>query len=99
MGKVIRMAYYLYDSRGYVGDVASIGGWRDAYTAVAKLRPVPMMETFFNNGVAAQPKQLAKALTVMVRRFQRVLRSDVRSTLDNLATLLSKCRGPAVLAE
>lgn len=86
------MSYYLYDDDGYVGDVASIGGWGALVHAAEGSNQ--SLDAFFETGVTSDTGAVRNALLHL-----NLPAGDVASTRDNLAHLMLLARGDVVLSE
>ncbi len=88
------MSYYLYDSGGYVGDVASIGGWLDFRQATESAQPEAATLEFIEKGLTERIGQLAREL----KRLRLTDRS-AESVGAGLVALLPRCRDIAILTD
>lgn len=80
------MSYYGYDKKGYVGDVASIGGYSDFLGWASELGGE--IGVLCSDGCSNHPKRLAKEL--------ESLRADdpsAESVRKNIAKLAAKSKG------
>jgi hypothetical protein len=86
------MTYVLQSEDGYVGDLASIGGYADMYDAVNNNSAAgSLLREFFENGCTNHPRQAAEAIDRFLASNKRPLRPGVISTFRNLRKLLLKC--------
>ena len=84
------MTFYLYDSQGYVGDLASIRGLYELREFLCETDP--FYRPFFDYGYTSDIARLALALSVT--------ESDdeiIDETLVNLRDLLTRCRDIAII--
>lgn len=84
------MSYYAYDSKGYVGDVASIAGWNSfVMWATSKGGDVHAFVTAGH----AEPKALAVALN------ESTTIGDAESVRRNIATLATRARDVLIVSD
>ena len=88
------MGYCLYDAVGYVGDVASIGGYNLMVEYVTKVTDEPLVKMFFEKGRSKITKELLDGF-----RAIRCPDKTVDETIGNLVNLLSKCDSVAVISD
>jgi ribonuclease J len=88
------MGYYLYDARGYVGDLASIHGLHQLSEYVGKASQVPLVKKFFKEGQALVTEDLIAGF-----RSLHPEDIDVAKTIDNLLQLLIKCDSIAIISD
>jgi len=88
------MGYYLYDARGYVGDLASTYGLEQVATYVESACQVPAVRKLFDEGESPVTEDLVAGL--------RCLHPDdveVARTIDNLLQLLTRCDSIAIISD
>ena len=86
------MGYYLYDSRGYVGDVASVHGLHEMRQFLQGKDEV--VDAFFDHGFSPDLGKLFVMLSV--------IESDdtvIDDTIVNLRNLLVKCKDLAIISD
>ena len=88
------MGYYLYDARGYVGDLASIHGLQQLSEYVGRTSQVPLVKKFFREGQALVTEDLIAGF-----RSLHPEDIDVTKTIDNLLQLLVKCDSIAIISD
>lgn len=88
------MGYYLYDARGYVGDLASIYGLEQLSEYVSRASQVPLVKKFFEEGYAPVTEDLIAGF-----RNLHPEDIDVAQTIDNLLQLLVKCDSIAIISD
>lgn len=88
------MGYYLYDARGYVGDLASIHGLQQLSEYVGRASQVPLVKKFFKEGQALVTEGLIAGF-----RSLHPEDIDVAKTIDNLLQLLVKCDSIAIISD
>lgn len=79
------MALYLYSEHGYVGFLASLGGY--GQMARVLISGTYEMRAFFLDGYTARPKELARDIGRVLRE-RRKLSRNVRAGLTDLRKLL-----------
>ena len=80
------MGYYLYDARGYVGDLASTHGLQQVSEYVRRASNILLVKKFFDEGHAPITEDLMAGL-----RNLHPEDIEVAQTIDNLLQLLVKC--------
>jgi hypothetical protein len=88
------LTYCLYDSNGYVGDLASIGGLKDLRDFVLHKTNDKNIRSFFDKGHITPTPALITRI--------KGLHSDnesINTTLTNLVDLLSKCDTVAIISD
>jgi ribonuclease J len=88
------MGYYLYDARGYVGDLASIHGLHELSEYVSRASQVRLVKRFFEEGHAPVTKELIAGLKNLHPED-----IDVAKTIDSLLQLLAKCDSIAIISD
>lgn len=88
------MSYSLYDSRGYVADIASGGGWTDFRAACETQEPGPETESLVEDGFSDFPADLAAELQAV--RFDDPSADSVR---QQLAATAAKCEDVCILTD
>lgn len=88
------MGYYLYDARGYVGDLASVHGLWQVSEYVRQASNVPLVKKFFEEGHALITEDLITGL-----RNLHPEDIDIAQTIDNLLQLLVKCDSVAIISD
>jgi hypothetical protein len=86
------MTYSLYDSRGYVGDLASGGGLEDMESFLGRYGEP--FKSFFKKGYAENPERLIDFL-VNLKTTDKML----QETLDNFRNLLENCHDIAIISD
>lgn len=82
------MSFRLYDEDGYVGDLASIGGYNDLLDTVTKGNYPPLRQ-MLENGETQEPMVVLEEL----KKFQLsglLADSSVRDTVSNFQRLMTK---------
>lgn len=88
------MSYSIYDSRGYVAEVASGGGWSDFRAAVETDSPGPETNTLVAEGSSDDPEALFDELRAV--SFDDESADSVRAMIAHAA---SKCQDVAILTD
>jgi ribonuclease J len=88
------MTYCLYDARGYVGDLASIGGLDDMVNYVNGVTSDPQVKRFFEEGQVTVTKELITGFKAIHSPDK-----DIADTIDNLVILLGKCDSVAIISD
>lgn len=88
------MGYYLYDARGYVGDLASIHGLQQVSAYIRKAAKVPLVKRFFQEGYAPVTEDLIAGI-----RSLHPKDTSVAQTIDNLLEMLAKCDSVAIISD
>lgn len=88
------MGYYLYDARGFVGDLASIHGLTLVSAYARRVSKEPLVKKFFEEGHSPVTKELIAGL-----RDLRPHDIDVAQTISNLLDLLAKCDSVAIISD
>ncbi len=88
------MGYYLYDARGYVGDLASIDGLHRLSQYVRRASRVTAVKEFLEEGYAPITTDLVAGL-----RSLRARDTHVAQTIDNLMQLLGRCDSVAIISD
>jgi ribonuclease J len=88
------MGYYLYDARGYVGDLASINGLRLMSDYAIKTSSEPQVKKFFEEGQVPVTKELITGFKAI-----RCPDKDIALTIDNLIEMLAKCDTIAIISD
>ncbi len=88
------MGYYLYDARGYVGDLATISGLTKLSQYVRRASRVGAVKEFFDKGCAPITEEL-------IASFRSLRPKDVyvAENLDNLVQLLARCDTIAIISD
>ena len=86
------MGFYVYDSAGYVGDLASIGGWATFRKAVEHVRS-GAVEALLEDGITDDPTGLAKQLAGIK------LTGTIEDTRKNLLTLTQRCKDCVIVTD
>lgn len=88
------MGYYLYDARGYVGDLASNYGLKLMSDYARKVSNEPQVKKFFKEGQAPITKEL-------IAGFKAIHSPDknIADTIENLVNLLTKCDSVAIISD
>jgi len=84
------MTFYLYDSRGYVGDLASIRGLYELREFLCGTDP--FFRQLFNDGYTGDIARLAVALAVTESDDDQI-----DETIINLRDLLNRCKDIAII--
>ncbi len=87
------MGYYLYDARGYVGDLASNYGLKLMSDYARKVSNEPQVKKFFKEGQASITKEL-------IAGFKAIHSPDknIADTIENLVNLLTRCDSVAIIS-
>jgi ribonuclease J len=88
------MGYYLYDVRGYVGDVASNHGLTLMSGYARKVSDEPQVKKFLEEGLAPITKELIAGFKAIHSTDK-----DIANTIDNLVELLAKCDTVAIISD
>jgi hypothetical protein len=88
------MGYYLYDARGYVGDLASNYGLKLMSDYARKVTNEPQVKKFFKQGYAPITKELIAGFKAIHSPDK-----DLADTIDNLVRLLAKCDTVAIISD
>ncbi len=88
------MGYYLYDARGYVGDLASTQGLTLMSAYARKASKEPQVKKFFEEGQSPVTKELIAGL-----RDLHPQDIDVVQTIDNLLNMLANCDSVAIISD
>jgi ribonuclease J len=88
------MGYYLYDTRGYVGDVASIHGLTLMSAYARKVSREPQVKKFFEKGFAPVTAELIAGFKALHPADR-----DITYTISNLVDLLAKCDEIAIISD
>ncbi len=88
------MGYHLYDSSGYVDDVASGGGWMDFRRAAEQHPPGPETKALVDVGQSNDPEALVKELRAAT--FDDASADSVRRAIANTAGM---CKDTAILSD
>jgi hypothetical protein len=88
------MSYAVYDSRGYVTDVASGGGWSDFRDAVELDSPGPETKTLIAEGSSDDPEALFEELRKA--SFPNESADSVRKMITHAA---SKCQDVVIVTD
>jgi ribonuclease J len=88
------MGYYLYDARGYVGDLASNYGLKLMSDYARKVSNEPQVKKFFKEGQAPITKEL-------IAGFKAIHSPDknIADTIENLVNLLTRCDSVAIISD
>ena len=87
------MSWYGYDENGFVGDVASIGGWND-FCAWARDKG-GQLATLANDGVSTDLAMLASEL----EKAAPAPRGDIESVRLNVVRLAGKAQGLLIISD
>src|SRR3990167_2402288 len=93
------MSYYAYDINGYVGDVASIGGWSEVVNTLS-LSGRTALQSLAYHGYTVDMDDAAQDLTEMLdnhRSSKTPLESSVEMSLVNLVSLLRQAKGTLIV--
>ena len=87
------MGWYLYDSDGYVGDLASGKGLAYLRTFSLDSNTSPVVKAFFKKGYS-------KSTSALQSEFKLLCSPDptVNETIQNLVELLGKCKNIAIIS-
>ena len=88
------MSYQLYDSNGYVGDLATITGLNELADYLLSFNVV-VITKFMDEGDSTEIGKLTKALKKIPASDDK----DIQDTLDNLINLLGKCEEIAIISD
>jgi ribonuclease J len=88
------LGYYLYDSRGYVGDLASTLGLQELSDCATAFTEEPRVKEFFVDGHAPVTQELIDGLKLIHSPDH-----SIAMTIDNLIALLAKCDGIATISD
>lgn len=88
------MTYYLYDARGYVGDLASTHALELMYAFATQVTDEPQVKKFFGKGYSPITKELIDGLKAI-----RSPDKDIADMIDNLVKLLTKCDTVAIISD
>lgn len=86
------MTFYLFDSEGFVGDLASINGLMELRNLLDDRNPV--ITKFFDKGYAENIVKLQESISDIISTDE-----DINSTLDNFKELLKKCKDIAIIID
>jgi SPP1 gp7 family putative phage head morphogenesis protein len=89
------MSLYYRDSRGYIGDAASNGGWADALPVLE--RAGGLLSDFAERGYSEEPLLLADALQAFLARSEGGFPPGVREILENMRKVAQKSRDCLIL--
>jgi hypothetical protein len=88
------MSYQLYDSNGYVGDLATNTGLDQLSNYLLSFK-VKAISKFINQGESLNINRLIKSLKKIPASDDK----DIQNTLDNLINLLGKCEEIAIISD
>lgn len=88
------MGYYLYDKRGYVGDLASNYGLSLISAYVEKTSKEPLVKELFQNGHSL----ITEELIIGIRSLHPE-DNEIAQTFNNLLELLAKCDSIAIISD
>jgi ribonuclease J len=88
------LTYYLYDARGFVGDLASTHGLTLMSDYASGVSDNPQVKEFFEEGQAPVSRELIDGL----RRLHPA-DVDIANTISNLLDLLAKCDTVAIISD
>ena len=89
------MSYYIYDSNGYVGDLASNKGLNDLVDFIEKYPDVEELNSLFTNGSVLKTERLLEE----IKRIGVPKNSDVRETLNNLKFMIGKSSDVIIITQ
>ena len=92
------MSYYAADVTGFIGDVATNTGLRDAYTVLSR-KPAgfPVIQRLVSRGYTDSPKALAEELRVLLHS-DTVFSVGVRVTLTGLLAYARVARDTLIIS-
>lgn len=89
------MSYYMYDSLGYVGDVASNKGMDDLVKYLTKHPDVDDLEKLVKEGTILKTDHLVEEINLLgIPKDQ-----DIKDTLDNLKVLINKAKDVIIITQ
>ena len=88
------MGYYLYDARGYVGDLATIHGLSQLSEYVDQASGSPLLKAFFEEGHAVVTEEFISDF-----RSLHPKDPDVAKTIDNLVQMIVRCDSIAIISD
>ena len=86
------MTWYLFDSNGYVGDLATIKGLADLRTFILRTSKNHYVKDFFNQGYSTHMVELQKEFKQL-----HSPNTSINNTMQNLVELLGKCEDVAII--
>lgn len=81
------MSYYIYDTNGYVGDLASGGGLSDLKKYIQSIETTDIVNKLIDNGYVPKTDELLSDLNKITKPKD----SDILDTLNNLISLSRRC--------
>jgi ribonuclease D len=89
------MGFYIYDSNGYVGDLASNKGLDDLSVFIRKYSDGDELNSLFENGHVLKTEHLLEE----IKRIGIPKDPDIRDTLKNLKTLIKKSSDVVIITQ
>ncbi|MDD5053429.1 MAG: hypothetical protein PHO27_11910 [Sulfuricurvum sp.] len=89
------MSFYLYDSNGYVGDVASNKGLSDLAAYIRKHPDTEELEKLFEEGTILKTDHLMEELQLLGTPRNR----SVAETLSNLIDLITEAEDVLIITQ
>lgn len=89
------MGYYIYDSNGYVGDLASNKGLSDLAKFIEKCPDMEELNSLFTDGNILKTDHLLEELKLLGTPKD----TDIRGTLNNLKTLIEKSSDIVIITQ
>lgn len=89
------MSYYLYDSKGYVGDVASNKGMDDLAKYLTKHPDADDLEKLVKEGTVLKTDHLIEEINLLGSPKD----PDIKDTLDNLKVLINKASDVIIITQ
>ena len=87
------MTYYVYDSKGYIGDLASGKGLSDLRIFSLQASKDPEVKAFFNKGISKSPLKLQSEFKAL-----NSSNASINETIQNLIEMLGKCKDVAIIS-
>lgn len=88
------MSYYLYDSNGYLGDLATITGLRELNQYLLKQNN-KALSAFVNNGEIPLGKSFVEAIAELPLSGNR----DIDNTITNLKSMVAKAQDIVIITD
>lgn len=88
------MGYWLEDERGFVGDLASIGGMAELREYASGQKLAKLTDLIESGAADLEPGLLTEVETSIETAI-----GPVKATLDNLYALLQKAEGSAIIMD
>jgi hypothetical protein len=89
------MSFYIYDSKGYVGDLASNKGLNDLAIYIRKHPDTEELEKLFEEGSILKTDHLMKELSWLGTPKNQ----DIADTLSNLISLIEKAEDVIIITQ